>query len=116
MTGYTFEEFNALLPTFEEAVFECNRTLEGKERKNKPAAYSNSTFSSSANQLFFYFGLDEALHNANHAGKAVWNLSTEANLWIHYLMPILASSLNKLKAMPAVLCRIFMRKKRQFTP
>lgn len=78
MTGYTFEEFNALLPTFEEAVFECNRTLEGKERKNKPAAYSNSTFSSTANQLFFYFGLHEAVHNANHAGKAVWNLSTES--------------------------------------
>ena len=26
MTGYTFDEFNALLPAFEQAVFECDRT------------------------------------------------------------------------------------------
>ena len=46
MTGYTFDEFNALLPAFEQAVFECDRTLEGKERENKPTVYKNSPFPS----------------------------------------------------------------------
>jgi len=101
MTGYTFEEFNALLPTFEEAVFECNRTLEGKERKNKPAAYSNSIFSSTANQLFFILVYMKQYTTQTMQGKLFGISQPKANLWIHYLMPILASSLNKLKAMPS---------------
>ena len=52
MTGYTLEEFNALLPEFEQAVLKSDWTVEGKERKNKPTVYKNSTFSSIADQLF----------------------------------------------------------------
>jgi hypothetical protein len=101
MTGYTLEEFNALLPAFEEAVLESDRTLEGKERRNKPAAYSNSTFSSTANQLFFILVYMKQYTTQTMQGKLFGISQPKANLWIHYLMPILASSLNKLKAMPS---------------
>ena len=52
MTGYTLEEFNALFSVFEEVVIESDRTLEGKKRKNRPAFYKNSTFSSCSDLLF----------------------------------------------------------------
>jgi len=54
MTGYTPDEFNALLPAFEKAAIENHWTLEGKERKNKLTVYKNSVFSSIADQLFLY--------------------------------------------------------------
>ena len=54
MTGYTLEEFNCLLSAFEEAVMECDCTLEGKKRKNRPAVYKNSVFSSIADQFFLF--------------------------------------------------------------
>ena len=41
MTGYTLEEFNALIPWFEESLAESAYTLEGKERKNNIANYVN---------------------------------------------------------------------------
>lgn len=53
MTGYTLEEFKALMPAFEKAAAESHWTLEGKERKNTPTIYKNSVFSSIADQLFF---------------------------------------------------------------
>lgn len=54
MTGYTLEEFKALLPTFENEIKKSSWTLEGKERKKTPTVYKNSAFSSSSDQLFLY--------------------------------------------------------------
>ena len=78
MTGYTLNEFNALLPSFEEAILESNQTLEGKKRVNKPAAYKNSAFSNIADQLFFHSDLYEAVHNSNYAWTIVWNIPIES--------------------------------------
>lgn len=76
MTGYTPEEFKALLPAFEKAAIESLWTLEGKERKNTPAVYKNSVFPSVTDQLFFYIDLHETVHNSNCAGKAIRNITT----------------------------------------
>ncbi|MCI5144355.1 MAG: hypothetical protein D3923_02230 [Candidatus Electrothrix sp. AR3] len=54
MTGYTLEEFNALLSVFDEAAAESDRTLEGKKRENRPAVYKNSVFSSISDRLFLF--------------------------------------------------------------
>ena len=59
MTGYTLEEFNCLLSAFKEAVMECDCTLEGKKRKNRPVVYKNSVFPSITDQ-FSYFDIHEA--------------------------------------------------------
>ena len=53
MTGHTLEEFDALLPFFEDELFDSKQTQEGKERVNKPALYRNSPFSSTSDQLYF---------------------------------------------------------------
>ena len=76
MTGYTPEEFKALLPAFEKAAMENTWTLEGKERKNTPTFYKNSVFSSINDQLFFYIDLYETVHYSNCSGKVIWNIST----------------------------------------
>ncbi|MCI5119957.1 MAG: hypothetical protein D3908_01945 [Candidatus Electrothrix sp. AUS4] len=76
MTGYTPEEFRALLPAFEKEIIESDWTLEGKERKNTPTVYKKSAFSSIADQLFFYIDLYETVHDSNCAGKIVRNIST----------------------------------------
>ena len=88
MTGYTLDEFNALLRSFEEACLECNQTLEGKERVNKPIIYRNSPFSSIADQLFFILTYTKQYATQTMHGQLFGISQPKANLWIHYLMPI----------------------------
>jgi len=101
MTGYTLGEFNALLPSFEEALLECNKTLEGKERLNTPTLYKNSPFSSIADQLFFILIYMKQYTTQTMLGQLFGISQPKANLWIHYLMPILLSALDKMKALPS---------------
>jgi len=101
MTGYTLVEFNALLRSFEEARLECNQTLEGKERVNKPIIYRNSPFSSIADQLFFILTYTKQYATQTMHGQLFGISQPKANLWIHYLMPILFSALDKIKALPS---------------
>ncbi|MCI5149409.1 MAG: transposase [Candidatus Electrothrix sp. MAN1_4] len=100
MTGYTPEEFYALLPAFEEAAIESHWTLEGKERENTPTIYKNSAFSSIADQLFFILIYMKQYTTQVVLGKLFGISQPKANLWIHYLLPILSSALNKTEAMP----------------
>ena len=100
MTGYTLNEFNALLPSFEEAILESNQTLEGKERVNKPTAYKNSAFSNIADQLFFILIYMKQYTTQTMLGQLFGISQSKANLWIHYLMPILLTALGKMKALP----------------
>ena len=101
MTGYTLDEFNALLPTFKKAVLECDRTLEGKERERKPTYYKNSIFSSITVQLFFVLIYMKQYTTQTMLGQLFGISQPKANLWIHYLIPILSSALDELKAMPS---------------
>lgn len=100
MTGYTLDEFNALLPAFEQAVFECDRTVEGKEREKKSTIYKNSPFPSIADQLFFILVYIKQYTTQTVLGKLFGISQPKANLWIHYLMPILSSALGILKVAP----------------
>jgi len=100
MTGYTLDEFNALLPSFEDALLESNQTLEGKERLNKPTRYKNSPFSSIAEQLFFILIYMKQYTTQTMLGQLFGISQPKANLWIHYLMPILLSALERMKVLP----------------
>ena len=101
MTGYTIEEFNALLPAFEQAMLECDRTLEGNERVNKLTIYKNSVFSSIAEQCFFVLIYMKQYPTQTMQGQLFGISQPKANLWIHYLTPILTSALKQLKVMPS---------------
>ncbi len=115
MTGYTLDEFNALLRSFEEALLESNQTLEGKERVNKPSIYKNSPFSSIADQLFFILTYMKQYATQAMHGQLFGISQPKANLWIHYLMAILSSALDKKKRCPVVICKSLMRRKLRFT-
>jgi hypothetical protein len=100
MTGYTVDEFNGLLPAFKQAALECAQTLEGKAREKRPAIYINSPFSGIADQLFFILVYMKQYTTQTMLGQLFGISQPKANLWIHYLMPILSSALVKLKAAP----------------
>lgn len=100
MTGYTVEEFNALLPAFEEEALKSEFTVEGKERENKPTFYKNSAFSSFADQLLFVLIYIKQYTSQTVIGQLFGISQPKANSWIHYLMPFLSAALYKLEAAP----------------
>ena len=101
MTGHTLEEFNTLLSFFKDELFESKQTQEGKERVNKPALYKNSPFSSTSDQLYFILAYTKQYPTQTVQGQLFGISQPKANLWIHYLMPILSSALDEMKVLPS---------------
>lgn len=95
MTGYTLEEFNALLPWFEEDLAESKYTLEGKERQNKMVDYANSPLPTTKDKLFFILVYTKQYPTQSMQGVIFGISQSKANLWIHFLTPILQSALAK---------------------
>lgn len=95
MTGYAPDEFNALLPRFKESLAESKYTLEGKERVNKIAAYSNSPFPPPEEMLFFILTYFKQYPTQSMQGISFGISQPKANQWIHFLTPILQSALSK---------------------
>lgn len=95
MTGYTLEEFDALLPWFEGSLVESKYTLEGKERQNKVANYVNSPFPTSKDKLFFILVYAKQYPTQTMLGVTFGVSQPKANQWIHFLTPILQSALLK---------------------
>lgn len=112
MTGYTVEEFLALLPFFLprlEAYLDTH-TLKGKVRtKRRYAPYENATFRTVEDMLLFILiYLKQGTTQEMHATLFGMHQS-DANVWIHVLHPILNQALADLDALPA-------RKAENFNP
>ncbi len=101
MTSYTLPEFEALLPSFEEALLKTKKTLEGKERKRKYTHYSTSPLPSSADQLFFILVYQKQYPLQCMQGTLFGLSQSKANIWIHFLSPILKSALATQGEVPA---------------
>ena len=104
LTGYTHEEFLALLPYFSKCFLEYveTHTLEGKRRqKRKYTAYKNSCFSSMADQLLFILIYLRKAMTQDVLGELFGMSQPVANKWIHQLLPILNRSLGALGALPS---------------
>ncbi len=101
MTSYTLSEFEALLPSFEEALLNTKKTLEGKERKRKYTHYSTSPLPSSADHLFFILVYQKQYPLQTMQGALFGISQAKANSWIHFLSPILKSALALQGAVPA---------------
>ena len=103
LTGYTVEEFQALLPYFQvqfEKYVETS-TLDGKPRgKRQYADYQNSPLPTSADKLLFILiylkqGETQVLH------AILFDMhQPDANVWIHCLHPILNRTLADLGELP----------------
>ncbi len=104
LTGYTHEEFAALLPHFEQR-FEARMTthqLTGKPRgKRRYSAYQNSPLPTSADKLFFILNYLKT-HNLQEVQGALFGISQpQANQWIHCLHPLVHPALADVAALPA---------------
>ena len=103
MTGYTVEEFQALLPHFQ-VQFEKHvetHTLDGKSRaKRQYSAYKNSPLPTIEDKLLFILiYLKQGTTQEVHA--ALFGMhQPDANLWIHLLHLILNQALDALGELP----------------
>lgn len=101
VTGCHLNEFNDLLPYFTKALEGSRYTLEGKERQNKSTHYQNSPLPSSEDRLFFILVYFKQYPSQEMMGIN-FNLSQpKANLWIHFLTPLLEEALSEAKLMPS---------------
>ncbi len=103
LTGYTHEEFQALLPHFAAAFGEQMRTqrLDGKRRgKRAYADYHNSPLPTSEDKLFFILSYLKT-NNLQTVQGALFGMSQpKANQWIHCLHPVLTQALHMLGELP----------------
>jgi len=104
LTGYTCEEFEALLPHFGKCYVQWMGThrLDGKPRgKRKYSGYKNSPLPTIADKLFFILHYLKT-NNLQQVQGAMFGMSQpKANLWIHCLHPILNQTLAELGELPA---------------
>jgi hypothetical protein len=104
LTGYTRQEFDALLPHFQASYDEWMKThrLDGKPRgKRKHSDYHNCPLPLIQDKLFFILNYLKT-NNLQTVQGAFFGLSQpKANVWIHCLQPILNQSLAALGELPA---------------
>lgn len=104
LSGYTIEEFQALLPFFADAFAERMRThqLNGQPRgKRAYADYKNSPLPTSEDKLFFILVYLKT-NNLQTVQGALFNMNQpKANQWIHTLHPVLNQALKAAGELPA---------------
>jgi len=104
LTGYTRQEFDALLPHFRNRYYEWIRThrLDGKPRGQRNYSdYQNCPLPLMEDKLFFILNYLKT-NNLQTVQGAFFGISQpKANVWIHCLHPILNQSLAGLGELPA---------------
>ena len=104
LTGFTPEEFSALLPAFSKSfsAFVETKTLEGKDRKKRQyTLYKNSCFSSIEDMLLFILIYLRKAMTQDVLGAVFGIDQPVANKWIHLLLPIVNEALGDLGELPA---------------
>ena len=103
LTGYTIEEFQALLPHFRSQFEEyvATKTLDGKTRlKRRYTDYRNSPLPTIEDKLLFILiYLKQGATQEMHATLFRMH-QPDANQWIHMLHPILNQTLASLGELP----------------
>ena len=104
LTGYTHEEFEALLPPFRRRYYEwmSRHRLDGNPRgKRRYSDYKNSPLATMEDKLFFIMHYLKS-NNLQTVQGALFGMSQpKANLWIQCLHPILSQTLDDLGDLPA---------------
>ncbi len=104
LTGYTREEFDALLPHYGKNYYDWMKIyrLDGKARgKRNYSDYKNSPLPTIEDKLFFILNYLKT-NNLQIVQGAMFGISQpKANLWIHCLHPILNQTLAELGELPA---------------
>lgn len=104
LTGYTLEEFDALLPAFRNAflIHMQTYTMEGKKRQNRSYVDDcNSPLSTIEDKLLFILMYLRKATIQDILGEVFGMSQPVANKWVHVLHPCLRKALAILGAIPA---------------
>ena len=104
LTGYTLEEFSALLPSFSKRFLEFveTQTLDGKRRKKRRyTLYKNSCLPTEEDQLLFILIYLRKAMTQDVLGELFGMSQPVANKWIHRLLPVLNGALADLGELPS---------------
>ena len=104
LTGYTLEEFDALLPAFRNAFLMHMQTytLEGKKRQKRSyVVYCNCPLPTIEDKLLFILMYLRKATTQDIFGEVFGMPQPVANKWIHVLHPCLQKALTVLGAIPA---------------
>ena len=104
LTGYTLEEFSALLPSFSQHFLEFvgTQTLDGKRRKKRRyTLYKNSCLPTHEDQLLFILIYLRKAMTQDVLGELFGMSQPVANKWIHRLLPVLNRALADLGELPS---------------
>jgi hypothetical protein len=104
LTGYTLEEFHALLPAFQASFLKRMEiyTLEGKKRqKRRYVDYRNSPLPTIEDKLVFILMYLRKATTQDIFGEVYKMPQTVANKWIHILHPCLNQALARVGEKPA---------------
>ena len=103
MTGLTLAEFRDLLPAFEVAydrTYPPDRTAEGQARQRWPGAGRHSVLSRSEDKLLFVLVYLKTYPLQVVLGQLFGISTSQANYWLHHLLPVLRSALDDLGVAP----------------
>ena len=99
LTSLTPEEFDYLLPAFERAyvkAYPVSKTLTGKKRERKAGAGRKGTLASVEQKLLFALVYQKSYPVQSMMGELFGMGQSQANEWIHNLLPILKQALEDL--------------------
>src|SRR6476660_5944145 len=103
MTGLTLAEFQDLLPAFDTAydrTCPLDRTATGQPRQRWPGAGRHSVLSQSEDKLLFLLVYLKTYPLQVVLGKLFGISTSQANYWLHHLLPIVRSALDDLGVLP----------------
>lgn len=103
LTGYTHQEFEALLPHFGHCYYEWMKShrLDGRPRgRRQYSDHKNSPLPTLEDKLFFILHYLKTNNLQTVQGALFWISQPKANVWIHCLQPILNRTLAELGELP----------------
>src|SRR5437763_193868 len=103
MTGLTLAEFRDLLPAFEaayERTYPPDRTADGRARQRWPGAGRHSVLPRSEDKLLFVLVYLKTYPLQVVLGQLFGISTSQANYWLHHLLPVLRSALDDLGVAP----------------
>jgi hypothetical protein len=103
LTGLTNAEFGKLLPTFQGAYARAHpmdRTATGQPRQRGPGAGRHSALWDDADKLLFVLVYLKTYPLQVVLGKLFGISTSQANYWLHHLLPIVRSALDDLGVLP----------------
>src|SRR5947209_10393268 len=103
MTGLTLAEFRDLLPAFEAAydrAYPPDRTADGRTRQRWPRAGRHSVLARPEDKLLFVLVYLKTYPLQVVLGQLFGLSTSQANYWLHHLLPVLRSALDDLGVAP----------------